>query len=264
MLFYYYKLRLIIIAALSLLYTVVAAQYDSTKANKLFVGYRTGNAYYSEYETNKLLSEGTSGRMYLPTTAKQVHFITDSTICYSNKLVNGYQLVWIYKGDTIKANMQYDAMLVFGNNSIVCFNASGTEEIYLLNKNGDVTDIKIKGQVIGLGSKYLYYSVEDSASETVAARIYKYDVQKQGKPIAVADNILGDVAAVFKDRYLYSSKLTEGEYRPILIDLTNNKITYLEIADVYLNALPYLSVTGDRVVFYNTRTLDKYEYPFPK
>lgn len=160
--------------------------------------------------------------------------------------------------------MRHDATLVFGNNNNLYFNASGGERLYKLDKKGKITEPKIIAQIIGLSESYLYYSVEDSTSETVAATIYKYDVQKQAEPIAVADNVLGDVASIFKDRYLYTSKLTGGEYRPILIDLANGRMTYLEISEVYLNVLPYLSPTGVSIIFYNTRTLDKYEYPFPK
>jgi hypothetical protein len=171
--------------------------------------------------------------------------------------------VWVYKADTIKAILPNEPMQVYGNGNSVYYNASGGEKIYKLDRDGKVTDTNWIAQVIGLSDKYLYYSIEDAASETVAASIYKLDLRTDVQT-KIADNVLGDVATIFNDKYLYTYKLKQGECKPLLINIGNDKLTYLDIEDRYIDITPYLSPNGEHLIFYNAITLQKYIYILPK
>jgi hypothetical protein len=242
---------------------VEAQQATAGQTAKQFVGYKAGNACYYDYETHKLLSIGEGTQQYLLPSGCQVYFISDSTICYTSRLDNGYLLVWVYKADTIKAILPNEPMQVYGNGNSVYYNASGGEKIYKLDRDGKVTDTNWIAQVIGLSDKYLYYSIEDAASETVAASIYKLDLRTDVQT-KIADNVLGDVATIFNDKYLYTYKLKQGECKPLLINIGNDKLTYLDIEDRYIDITPYLSPNGEHLIFYNAITLQKYIYILPK
>jgi hypothetical protein len=116
--------------------------------------------------------------------------------------------------------------------------------------------LELTEYVISASNNYLFYAVQRDLPESASPNVdvYELNLLTNSKRI-IAKDVSGEATVIKPDRTcLYDMVLMGGEFRPAVISIESQERKVFDLEKEFSD-VPYLSVDGTELVFYNPLTL---------